>query len=126
MKKYALKVLPKIPRYPIIYSANWPNQPKNFWNVFEKRPYWAPVVCALNDSISQREKSDASTTARVYMVGTIHDDLLTQRRRIAMGQFCAFIVLIQTTSNFLWASEVFKSQIFKSQLFSSSQKKNSN
>ena len=67
----------KYPRYP---QFIWPIGPisENIWNVFEKRPYWASVVRALNDSISQGEKSDASTTARVYMVGTIHGDLLTQ------------------------------------------------
>ena len=58
--------------------------------------------------------------SRVDMVGTIHDDLLTQLRHIPMGQFRANIFLIQTTSNYLWASEVFKNQSFKSQLFSSS------
>ena len=63
----------------------WPIGPISqniIWNVFEKKTYWASVVRALNDSISQGEKSDASTTARVYMVGTIHGDLLTQRRHI--------------------------------------------
>ena len=96
---------------------------QNIWNVFEKRPYWLSVVRVLNDSISQREKSDASTTARVYMVGTIRDDLLIQRRHKSMGQFRANIILIRTNSKYLWASEVFKNQSFKSQLFSSSQKK---
>ena len=55
---------------------------------------------------------------RVDMVGMIHDDLLTQWRHIPMGQFSANIFLIQTTSNYLWASEVFKNQRFKSHLFS--------
>ena len=57
------------------------------------------------------------------MLGTIHVNLLIQWRHIPMGQFHANIFLIQTTSNYLWASEVFKNQSFKSQLFSSSQKK---
>ena len=61
MKKYALKVLQKYYRYPTIGTIGTISQ--NIWNVFEKRPYWASVVRALNDSISQREKSDASTTA---------------------------------------------------------------
>ena len=41
-----------------------------------------------------------------------------------MGQFRANIFLIRTTSNYLWASEVFKNiKVLKSQLLSSSQKK---
>ena len=61
-----------------------------------------------------------NTYNRVDMVGTIHDDLLTQWRHIPMGQFRANIFLTVTTSNYLSASEVFKNQSFKSQLFSSS------
>ena len=60
---------------------------------------------------------------RVDRVGTIHNDLLTQWRHIPMGQFCANILLIRITSNYLWASEVFKNLSFKSQFFSSSQRK---
>ena len=41
-----------------------------------------------------------------------------------MSKFCANIFLIQTTSNYLWASEVFKNQKFKSHLFSFSHQKN--
>ena len=54
---------------------------------------------------------------RVDMVVTIHDNLLTQQRHIPMGQFRANIFLIPTTSNYLWASKVFKNQSSKSQLF---------
>ena len=63
-------------------------------------------------------------TFRVDMVVTIHDDLLTQCRHIPMGQFRTNIFLIPPTSNYLWASEVFKNQSLKNQLFSSSLKKN--
>ena len=48
------------------------------------------------------------------------DDLSKQWRPIKMSKFCANIFLIQTTSNYFWASEFFKNQ---SQLFSFSQKK---
>ena len=37
-----------------------------------------------------------------------------------MSKFCANIFLIQTTCNYLWASEFSKNQGFKSQLFASS------
>ena len=60
---------------------------------------------------------------RVDMVGTNHNKVLTLWRHMPMGQFCANIFLIQLTSTYFWASEVFKNQSFKSQLFSSSQKK---
>ena len=47
---------------------------------------------------------------RVANVVTVHDDLLTQWRYIYMSKFCGNIFLIQTTSNYLWASEVSKNQ----------------
>ena len=56
---------------------------------------------------------------RVDMVGTNHDKVLTQWRHMPMGQFHANIFLIQITSTYFWASEVFKNQRFKNQLFSS-------
>ena len=56
----------------------------------------------------KRLKYNSRLNVRVDMVGTIHDDLLTQWRHIPMGQFRANIFLIRTTSNYLWASEVFK------------------
>ena len=65
-----------------------------------------------------------STTTRVDMVGTNHDKVLTQWRHMPMCQFRANIFLIRITSNYFWASEVFKNQSFKSQIFSSSLKKN--
>ena len=52
---------------------------------------------------------------RVDVVGTIHNDLLTQWVNSAP--------ILRTTSNYLWASEVLKNQSFYSQLFSSSLKK---
>ena len=39
-----------------------------------------------------------------------------------MGQFCANIILIRTSSNFIWVSVFVKNHSFKSQVFSSSQK----
>ena len=62
---------------------------------------------------------------RVDMVGTNHDEVLTQRRHMAMGQFCANIFLIRITSTYFWTSEVFKNQSFKSHLFSFFQDKKS-
>ena len=73
-----------------------------------------------------RNKQNSSNTCiiiRVSMIVTIHNYLLTQWKHIPMGQFGANIFLIWTTSNYLWASEVFKNLSFKSQLFSSSEKK---
>ena len=61
---------------------------------------------------------------RVANVVADHDDLLTQWRPIKMSKFCANIFLIQTTSNYFWASEVSKNQVFKSQFFSSSHASN--
>ena len=58
------------------------------------------------------------------MVGTNHNKVLTQWRHMPMCQFRANIFLIRITSNYFWASEVFKNQSFKSQIFSSSPKKN--
>ena len=43
---------------------------------------------------------------RVANVVADHDSLLTQWRPIKMSKFRANIFLIQTTSNYLWASEV--------------------
>ena len=54
---------------------------------------------------------------RVAKVLTVHDDLLTQWRPIKISKFRANIFLIQTTSNYFWASEVSKNQVFKSQFF---------
>ena len=58
------------------------------------------------------------TITRVANVVADHDDLLTQWRPIKMSKFRANIFLIQTTSNYFWASEVFKTQKFRSHLFS--------
>ena len=55
---------------------------------------------------------------RVANVVADHDDLSTQWRPIKMSKFRANIFLIRTTSNYVWASEVFKNQRFKSHLFS--------
>ena len=52
------------------------------------------------------------TPIRVDMVGTNHDKVLTQWRHMPLGQFCANIFLIQITSTYFWASEVFKNQRF--------------
>ena len=60
---------------------------------------------------------------RVANVVADHDDLLTQWRPIKMSNFRANIFLIRTTSNYFWASEVFKNLRFKSHLFSFSQYK---
>ena len=56
---------------------------------------------------------------RVANVVTVHDDLLTQWRPISMSKFDANIFLIRTTSNYFWASEVFKNQSFKVTYFPS-------
>ena len=61
--------------------------------------------------------------SRVANVVADHDSLLTQWRPIKMSKFRANIFLIRTTSNYFWASEVFKNQRFKSHLFSFSQYK---
>ena len=53
------------------------------------------------------------TSGRVSMVVMIHNNLLTQSRHIPMGQFLAYIFLIQTTLNYLWASEFFKNRSLK-------------
>ena len=50
--------------------------------------------------------------SRVADVVTIHDNLLTQRRPMQMIKFHVKIFLMQTTSNYLWASEVFKNKRF--------------
>ena len=60
---------------------------------------------------------------RVANVVADHDDLLIQWRPIKMSKFSANIFLIQSTSNYFWASEVFKNQRFKSHLFSFSSNK---
>ena len=65
-----------------------------------------------------------SISIRVAKVVTVHDDLLTHWRPIKMSKFCANIFLIQTTSNYLWASEVSKNQVFQSQLFLTSHPSN--
>ena len=54
---------------------------------------------------------------RVANVVTDYDDLLTPWRPIKMSKFCPNIFLIQTTSNYFWASEVSKNQVFKSHFF---------
>ena len=53
------------------------------------------------------------TSGRVSMVVMIHNNLLTQSRHIPIGQFLAYIFLIQTTLNYLWASEFFKNRSLK-------------
>ena len=55
---------------------------------------------------------------RVANVVADHNSLLTQWRPIKMSKFRANIFLIRTTSNYFWASEVFKNQKFKSHLIS--------
>ena len=62
--------------------------------------------------------------ARVDMVGTNRDKVLTLWRHMLMGKFCANIFLIRLTSTYFWASEVFKNQSFKSRLISPSLKRN--
>ena len=74
-------------------------------------------VKSLQELVNTLQKLFMATKVRVNMVGTIHDDLLTQWRHIPMGQFRANISLIRTTSNYLWASEVSKNQGFEIQLF---------
>ena len=54
----------------------------------------------------------AQLSIRVDMVGTNRDEVLTLWRHMPMGQFCANIFLIQLTSTYFWASEVFKNQSF--------------
>ena len=49
---------------------------------------------------------------RVDMVGMNHNKVLTQWRHMPMGQFRANIFLIQITSTYFWASEVFKNRRF--------------
>ena len=53
-------------------------------------------------------------SGRVSMVVMIHNDPLTQLRHTPMG---ANTFLIQTTLNYLWASEFFKNPSFKTRLF---------
>ena len=55
---------------------------------------------------------DSYIHTRVDMVGTNHNKVLTQWRHMPMGQFRANIFLIQITSTYFWASEVFKNQRF--------------
>ena len=66
---------------------------------------------------------DPGVQVRVANVVEIHDDLLTKWRPISMSKFRVNIFLIRTTSNYFWASEVFKNQRFKRHLFSFSQYK---
>ena len=56
--------------------------------------------------MAQKLPSSTRKYIRVDMIGTIHNDLLTQLRHIPIGKFHTNIFLIQTTSNYLWASEV--------------------
>ena len=53
-----------------------------------------------------------SAFARVDMVGTNYDKVLTQWRHMPMGQFRGNIFLMQITSTYFWASEVFKNRRF--------------
>ena len=76
-------------------------------------------ICPKYFQKKKRARNRSNTESRVDMVGTNHNKVLTQRRHMPMGQFRANIFLIQTTSTYFWASEVFKKS-FKSQLFSSS------
>ena len=69
------------------------------------------IFCGLTIFVSY------SILARVDMVGTNHNKILTQWRHMLMGQFCANIFLIQITSTYFWASEVFKNRSSKSWLF---------
>ena len=55
---------------------------------------------------------------RVANVVADHNSLLTQWRPIKMSKFRANNFLKRTTSNYFWASEVFKNQRFKSHFFS--------
>ena len=68
-------------------------------------------------SLELMNNHQTETNNRVDMVGTIHDDLLTQWRHIPISQFRANIHLIPSNSNYLWSSEVFKNQSIKSQTF---------
>ena len=69
-------------------------------------------------------KNVTFTPVRVAMFGMNHNKVLTQWRHMLISQFRTNIFLMQITSTYFWASEVFKNQSFKSQLFSSSLKKN--
>ena len=74
-------------------------------------------------SMRTQLQTQGRVTVRVANVVADHDDLITQWLPIKMSKFCANIFLIRTTSNYFWASEVFKNQRFKSHLFSFSQYK---
>ena len=78
----------------------------------------------LQNCMSRPPRKPPFTEARVDMVGRNHDKVLIQWRHMPMGRFRANIFLIRITSNYFWASKVFKNQSFKSQIFSPSPQKN--
>ena len=58
------------------------------------------------------KNTNSNIVAQVDMVGTNHNEVLTLLRHMSMCQFCANIFLIQLTSTYFLASEVFKNQSF--------------
>ena len=81
------------------------------------------VIGPKKDPLSLIATTELVVHSRVANVVADHDSLLTQWRPMKMSKFCVNIFLIRTTSNYFWASEVFKNQRFKSHLFSFSQYK---
>ena len=74
-----------------------------------------------NESLCTYRVKDVSllqrTEVRVDMVGTKHNEVLTQWRHMPMNKFRANIFLIWITSTYFWALEVFKNRRSKSWLF---------
>ena len=52
------------------------------------------------------KNTNSNTVARVDMVGTNHNEVLTLLRHMSLCQICANIFLIRLTSTYFWASEV--------------------
>ena len=75
-------------------------------------PYQPSVVCVWNERTKKECMQLLTCLSHMYLrvanVVADHDDLLTQWRPIKMSKFRANIFLIPTTSNYFWASEVFK------------------
>ena len=78
----------------------------------------------FEEKVGNQSKDYHSMNSRVANVVVDQDSLITQWRPIKMSKFRANIFLIETTSNYFWASEVSKNQVFKSQFFSSSHASN--
>ena len=101
---------------------------KNFVQLNEFYEFQGFVVMKMHrfhtyPNISGVNRWGTRTFNRVANVVADHNDLLTQWRPIKMSKFRANTFLFRTTSNYFWASEVFKNQRFKSHLFSFSQYK---